>query len=59
MFIGFPGHGMLINIDSIDHVRIETVRGAKSHDRLLTNLFFTLHKTMSILKMAIGASSSS
>lgn len=27
MFIEFPGHGMLINIDSIDHVRIETVKG--------------------------------
>lgn len=27
MFLEFPGHGMLINIDSIDHIRIETVKG--------------------------------
>ena len=27
MFLEFPGHGMLINIDSIDSIRIETVKG--------------------------------
>ena len=39
MFLEFPGHGMLINIDSIDHVRIETVRGK---DRLLHKLVLYL-----------------
>ena len=42
MLIEFPGHGMLVNVDSIDHVRIETVRGAKSNDRLLHKLVLYL-----------------
>ena len=29
MFCEFPEHGMLINVDSIDHVWIEPVRGSK------------------------------
>ena len=39
MFLEFCGHGMLIIIDSIDHIRIETVRGK---DRLLHKLVLYL-----------------
>ena len=42
MFIAFPGHGMLINVDSIDHVHIRTVRGKS---RLLHKLVLYLNQS--------------
>lgn len=41
MFIAIPGHGMLSNLNNIDHVHIRTVRGKS---RLLHKLVLYPHQ---------------